>query len=285
MRTVTFASDARSLAALGQGTWKMGINPEHASQEIAILQEGLTHGLQVIDTAAMYADGGAEQIVGQAIRGQRERAFVVSKVWPTHADRDGVRHSLEASLKRLGTPYLDLFLLHWPSARVPLKETMQAMANAFHEGQVKAVGVSNFSVALMEQAQDALRDVPLIANQVEYSLFAREAETRVIPYCQAHNIVVMAYSPVKNLQEIGTDHPGYQLLHELATQYHTSPYTVALAWAIRSPHVIAIPKTANPEHLHSNEKALTLELSTADLDRLDAVFPASGEDIAVQYIS
>lgn len=284
MKQVSFRSDAREFAALGQGTWKMGVDPDQASKEISVLQEGLSKGLLVIDTAAMYADGGAERIVARAVQGQREKVFIVTKVWPTRADYRGVLQSLEESLGRLETDYVDLFLLHWPSARFPLADTMRAMAEAQRKGLVRGVGVSNFSVELMAEASDALGDVPLVANQVEYSLAARDPETRIIPYCQAHHVTVMAYSPIKNINQLPPAHKGSALLRELAERHATTPQGIALAWTIRQAPVIAIPKSSSVPHLLSNIEALHVTLTSSELTALDRAFPPSGKDMAVERL-
>jgi diketogulonate reductase-like aldo/keto reductase len=284
MHEVTFGTDSRHFAALGQGTWKMGVSPSQSAAEIASLEMGIDHGLRVIDTAAMYADGDSEKVVGRATVNQREKVYIISKVWPSKADYPGVLSSLEESLQRLQTTYLDLFLLHWPSAKFPVSGTMKAMREAYGKGWIHGVGVSNFTVALMEEAQEVLQDVPLTANQVEYSLTAREAETSVIPYCQSHRITTIAYSPIKHITPLPEGHPGMQALRKFAAVYHSTPQSVALAWVIQHPQVIAIPKTSNIEHLRSNMDALNITLSHSHLALLDKVFPPSGRDLSIQKI-
>ncbi len=284
MHPVTFGNDNRHFSALGQGTWKIGVDPTYAAAEMAALEEGIEHGLQVIDTAAMYADGGSEKIVGRVIAPQREKVYLISKVWPNRADYHGTLSSLEESLSRLQTPFLDLFLLHWPSASFPVSDTMKAMREAHAKGWIHGVGVSNFTVPLMAEAQTLLHDLPLTANQVEYSLTAREAEKSVIPYCQSHNIVTIAYSPLKNINSLAPEHPGIQALTAVAVECGASLQAVALAWVIQRPQVLAIPKTANLTHLLSNIDALSLTLSEDQLARLDRAFPASGQDLRVQRL-
>lgn len=283
MRVVSFGTNV-TYPALGQGTWRMGVDPNLFMHEVKMLQEGIQHNLRVIDTAAMYADGGAERVVGQAIQPYRHDVFVVTKVWPTHADYEGVMTSLKNSLDRLNTSYVDLFLLHWPSKQYPLQETMRAMATVYEKGWAKSLGVSNFNVDLLKQAQQFLGDIPLVANQVEYSLTARAAELTVIPYCQDHNITVMAYSPIKHLNALDPNGPQRRLLHALARDYHTTEHVIALAWVIRQREVIAIPKTSQHDHLLANLSALTLNLSPDDEKRLDALFPPSSHDLAIQLL-
>ncbi len=283
MRVVSFGTNT-TYAALGQGTWRMGVDLNLFTHEVKMLQEGIQHNLRVIDTAAMYADGGAERVVGQAIQSCRDDVFVVTKVWPTHANYEGVITSLKNSLDRLNTAYVDLFLLHWPSKQYPLQETMRAMVTVYEKGWAKSLGVSNFNVELLRQAQQFLGNIPLVANQVEYSLTARAAEHSVIPYCQDHNITVMAYSPIKHLNALDPHGPQRLLLRELASKYHSTEHVIALAWVIRQPQVIAIPKASQREHLLTNLSALTLDLSPDDEKRLDTLFPPSSHDLTIKWL-
>lgn len=283
MHAITFGTQ-NAYAPLGQGTWRMGTDPSLFAQEVEILRDGIRQNLRVIDTAAMYADGGAEKVVGEAVRPQRDTVFIVTKVWPTHASYDGVLSSLKNSLERLGTDYVDLFLLHWPSAHYPLKETMRAMAAVYDKGWAKAIGVSNFNVDLLRQAQQLLGSIPLTANQVEYSLMARAAEITVIPYCQDHTMTVMAYSPIKHLNLLPHHSAERTTLKDIAAQYGVTEQTIALGWVIRHSGVIAIPKTSHKDHLLSNLRAINIHLTKEDIKRLDRVFPPSSEDLPVQRL-
>ncbi len=283
MSFVTFGTKTQYYP-LGQGTWCIGNDPSVFAHEVQILQEGVRHNLAVIDTAAMYAEGGAERVVARAIQPYRRDVFVVTKVWPTNASKAGVISSLKNSLRRLETSHVDLFLLHWPSAHYPLRETMGAMATVYEEGLTKAIGVSNFNVDLLKQAQKFLGPIPLVANQIEYSLMERAAEVSVIPYCQDHNITIMAYSPIKRLNSLSQDDPKRQVLRQLARQYATTEHVIALTWVIRQSNIIAIPKTSQYRHLSENILAFTLKLSSEDEERLDMAFPRPPHDLSVQWL-
>ncbi len=283
MDTVSFGSE-QTYAALGQGTWRMGTDSSLFAQEVEVIREGIRQNLRVIDTAAMYADGGAERVVGEAVRPLRQYVFVVTKVWPTHASYEGVISSLKDSLNRLGSDYVDLFLLHWPSAQYPLRETLKAMAEVYDRGWAKAIGVSNFNADLLKQTQQFLGTIPLTANQIEYSLMARAAEVTVIPYCQDHNITVMAYSPIKHINVLSPDSRQRTALREIAAHYGVTEQAIALAWVIRKPGTIAIPKTSRADRLSSNLQALKITLSLEDEKHLDRIFPPASQDLPVQWL-
>jgi diketogulonate reductase-like aldo/keto reductase len=261
----------------------MGQDPANRRAEIEALRLGIEQGLMVIDTAEMYANGGAEEVVAEAIRGVSEQVFVVSKVWPSHAQYDQVLNALNQSLKRLRRDYVDLYLLHWPSRSVPLAETLRALHTAQREGKARYVGVSNFPAGLLDEARHAAESENLIAvDQVEYHLGNRRAEYRLIPYCEQHHLALMAYSPIKGLYRLPATHPGWQTLKTLAQARGVPQETIALAYLIQSGPVLAIPKAVAPDHVLANRKALDLELTSSEIQQLHEAFPMPQEDIPLQ---
>ncbi|MBI0167761.1 aldo/keto reductase [Bartonella sp. M0280] len=265
MKTVTFPNGS-IVPALGQGTWGMGegISPEDI--EADSLRAGLDLGLKLIDTAEMYGNGGSERVVGKALVGRRDDAFVVSKVLPSHASRKGTIEACERSLKNLKIEQIDLYLLHWQSS-VPLSETVEALEKLVTQGKIGAWGVSNFDTALMENLAEIAATGHIATNQILYNLSRRGPEFDLIPWCEDHNIPVMAYAPI----EQGRIMKNRDLL-ELARKLNVAPSVLALAWVIRNPLMIAIPKTSSIKHLRENTKALDLTLDQDVLQRLDKIF-------------
>jgi diketogulonate reductase-like aldo/keto reductase len=248
---------------IGQGTWRMGEDDRQRSREVAALREGLDLGLSLIDTAEMYGEGGAELVVGEAIAGRRDEVFLVSKVYPHNASRDGVQAACERSLKRLGCERIDLYLLHW-RGRYPLEETVEGFERLREQGKIGAWGVSNFDLGdLLELDQPACR-----TNQVLYNLQARGIEYDLLPWHQRAGMPLMAYCP---LSQAGA------LLHEpalleVAQRHGVKPAQVALAWVLRQEGVIAIPKAVSSVHLRDNAAAASITLSADDLALLDTAF-------------
>ena len=265
MKTVTFPNGS-IVPALGQGTWGMGegISPEDI--EADSLRAGLDLGLKLIDTAEMYGNGGSERVVGKALVGRRDDAFVVSKVLPSHASRKGTIEACERSLKNLKIEKIDLYLLHWQSS-VPLSETVEALEKLVTQGKIGAWGVSNFDTALMENLAQIAAKGHIATNQILYNLSRRGPEFDLIPWCEDHNIPVMAYAPI----EQGRIMKDRDLL-ELARKLNVAPSVLALAWVIRNPLMIAIPKTSSIKHLRENTKALDLTLDQDVLRALDKIF-------------
>jgi diketogulonate reductase-like aldo/keto reductase len=260
-----------SVPALGQGTWHMGEQRGNAAAEIAALQLGIELGMSLIDTAEMYADGGAERIVGQAIAGRRDQVFLVSKVYPHNATVQGMKAACERSLKRLGTETIDLYLLHWRGS-VPLAETLAGFATLQKAGKIRFWGVSNFDADDMAELTTLAGGAQCAANQVLYHLDQRGIEFDLLPYCQQAGIAIMAYSP---LGQAG------QLLHsralaKVAQRHGMTPAQIALAWCLRQPGVIAIPKASQLAHVCENAKAASLRLDAEDLAELDAHHPPPG---------
>ena len=265
MRKLRF-TDGAEVPVLGQGTWHMGERGADRAAEAAALRLGLDLGLTLIDTAEMYAGGGAEEVVAAALEGRRDEAFLVSKVVPSNADRRRLPRACEASLRRLRTDRLDLFLLHWPGS-VPLDETVEAMQALVASGKIRRWGVSNFDPAGLDAVRRAGADCA--TDQLLYNLSARGIEFDLLPRCRALSIPVMAYTPLGQagrLLENGA-------LGRVAARHATRPAVVALAWTIRAPGVIAIPKAADPAHLRANLAASELVLTETDLAELDAAFP------------
>ncbi|MFJ2651491.1 aldo/keto reductase [Streptomyces sp. NPDC087420] len=264
VRTVRFPSGVE-VPALGQGTWHMGEDPARRSEEIAALRRGLDLGLTVIDTAEMYGSGAAEELVGEAIRGRRDDTFLVSKVLPYNADRRGTAEACHASLRRLGTDRMDLYLLHWRGS-VPLHETVEAMEALVSEGSIGAWGVSNLDV-------DDLADLPagahLETDQVLYNLSRRGPEFDLFPRCRELAVPIMAYSPVEQGRLL-----GHKTLNAVAAARGASPAQVALAWVLRRDDVVAIPKASTVAHVEENHAALDIHLTDDDLRTLDRAFPA-----------
>lgn len=276
----TLASAGVNVPVIGQGTWKFGENPATAGQEIEALRFGIAQGMTLIDTAEEYAKGGSERIVGQAIEGMRDEVFLVTKVSARNCSYEGVQQAAEASLERLKTSYIDLYLQHWPSDTYEVAKTMEAMAQLVRTGMIKHVGVSNFSVMLMEQAQAALGDIPLACNQVAYHLNDRHIELEIWPYCREHGILVMGYSPFGYAPHVfgkpgfpaaGT--PERELLEAIGAKYGKTAYQVALNWAIRLDGLISIPKAVKQEHLLDNVHSIGWELEAEDLERIELAFP------------
>lgn len=259
-------SDGTNVPALGQGTWHMGESPRRRASEAAALASGIAMGMTLIDTAEMYGDGGAEEVVGDAIAGPRDRVFVVSKVYPHNAGAKSAIAACERSLRRLRTDRLDLYLLHW-RGRIPLAETIDAFERLRRDGKILRWGVSNFDVDDMRELLALPDGRHCAANQVLWHLGERGAEWALAPECRRHGIPLMAYCP---LGEGGLLHD--RRLRAIAKDIDASPAAVALAWLIGR-GAIAIPKSADVDHLHENRAAATLKLSAATLATIDASFP------------
>ena len=266
LRTAELPS-GETVPILGQGTWHMAEDPRRRKDEITALRAGIDLGLTLIDTAEMYADGEAEVLVGEAINGRRGEVFLVSKVLPQNATERGAVAACERSLSRLGTNYLDLYLLHWRGS-VPLDATLEAFAVLIAAGKIRHWGVSNFDVDDMDDLWDTPGGRTVSTDQILYNLTRRGIEYRLMPWCRRHRIPIMAYSPVEQGRLLG--HPA---LRRVAERHHATPAQVALAWVLRQGGVIAIPKAGTVDHVHENRRALDLELTQQDLAALDRAFP------------
>jgi len=264
MRMVTLP-DTTPVRALGQGTWRMGEDARLRKQEIAALCLGIELGMTLIDTAEMYGDGATELLLGEALAGLRDQVFLVSKVCPQNAGRGRIERACEASLQRLKTDHLDLYLLHWRGS-VPLAETIEGMEALIRAGKIRRWGVSNFDPGDMEQLFRAGGEA-CATNQILYNVTERGAEFDLLPQLSKRHIPTMAYSPVGQGRL-----PASPALAAVAKQLDATPYQIALAWVLRDPPVIAIPKASDVAHVTQNRRALDLVLTAQDLAAIDADF-------------
>jgi len=270
MRTIKLPS-AKSIPVLGQGTWGMGEDAATRRAEIDGLSLGLDLGMTLIDTAEMYGEGGAEKIVGEAIKGRRDEVFLVSKVYPHNASAKGTIAACRRSLERLKTDYLDLYLLHWPGS-VPLSETLTAFKLLREEGLILDYGVSNFDLKGMQKAVALPGGDEIATNQVLYNLVNRGIEWDLLPWSRENALPIMSYSPIETSaahQRGFLDHPS---LTGIAERHSAAPAQIAIAWLIRQ-GVIVIPKASNPKHIRENREALDIVLTAAEIELLDQAFP------------
>jgi diketogulonate reductase-like aldo/keto reductase len=266
MPTIRFP-DGIEVPALGQGTWSMGEKSSEAKREVASLRAGLDLGMTLIDTAEMYGDGGAEEIVGEAIRGRRDEVFLVSKVYPWNASRKGTIEACERSLSRMATVSIDLYLLPW-RGDLPLAETVEAFETLKAAGKIGAWGVSNFDTQDMEDLLAVPSGENVAANQVLYNLSRRGIEFDLLPWCQQRNIPIMAYSPIDQGRIL--NHPE---LIRIAKANQATPAQVALAFLLERDGVIVIPKTANAARAAENRDTISLDITDEDWAALDTAFP------------
>ena len=274
MRRVRFGLNGPLVPVVGQGTWYFEQLPRRDA--VQALRYGLDLGMTHIDTAEMYGDGEAEEIVGEAIAGRRGDAFLVSKVLPWNASFEGTVEACERSLRRLGTDYLDSYLLHWPG-QVPLEETMAALSKLKEEGKIRSFGVSNFDVDDLEEALALVGEGALACNQVLYHLESRGIEHGVLPWCARHGVSVVAYSPFGHGAFPMRNAAGWAVLTALAGKHGASEGQVVLAFLARHENVMLIPKSSDRGHLEDNAAAGALVLDAHDIERLEMAFPL-GED-------
>lgn len=258
--------DGEHVPALGQGTWKMAERRDRRGAEIAALRLGLDLGMTLIDTAEMYGEGETETLVGEAIAERRDDVFLVSKVYPYNAGRSGVAEACERSLRRLRTDRLDLYLLHWRGS-VPLAETVEGFEALRRAGKIRRWGVSNFDRADMEELLALPGGDGCATNQVLYNVARRGPEFDLLPWQAERKIPTMAYSPVEQGRLSNA-----RALEEIGRRHGASAFQVALAWVMREPDVIAIPKASDPDHVRDNRAALDIALSEPDVSAIDAVF-------------
>jgi len=271
----TLLPDGTPMPVFGLGTWKMGEYGDHAS-EVGTLRTGLDQGITLIDTAEMYGSGGSERVVGEAIAGRRDETFLVSKVLPSNASHARAIAACEASLGRLGTDRLDLYLLHWRGP-TPLAETIRAFEDLKTAGKILRWGVSNFDADDMAEL-DAI-SLDCAANQVLYNLSRRGIEYDLLPLAQQRSMPIMAYSPIE--QGELADH---ETVAGIAREHGATPAQIALAWVLRQQGVVAIPKTSRPERVTENLGALEITLSEDDLARLDKAFPPPKRRMSLEMI-
>lgn len=258
---------AARMPRLGMGTWHMGESAATRAAEVASLRLGLELGMGLLDTAEMYADGGAEEVVGEAIRGRRERVFVVSKFYPHHAAGKELRLACDRSRRRLGIDTIDCYLYHWRGS-VPLAETVAALEELVARGRIASWGVSNFDVADMEELFAVPGGGHAVANQVLYNLARRGIEFDLLGWCAARGLDVMAYSPLD--EGPLARHPE---VARVARESGLTAAQVAIAWTLRHPHVVSIPKAGREEHVRANAACAALRLDARALEALDRAFP------------
>ncbi len=279
MRTVALPS-GEQVPCLGQGTWYMGERSGSAKTEADALRLGIDLGMTLIDTAEMYADGGAEQVVAQAAAGQRDKLFIVSKVYPHNASRTGVPAACARSLKRLNTDRIDLYLLHWRGGH-PLAETVAAFEQLRVEGKIRHWGVSNLDTADMAELAGVPNGRKCVANQVLYHPNSRGIEFDLLPWCDRLGVPVMAYSPLSHSPARLLRSPA---LTTVAKRHGATAAQIALAWGMRHGHVISIPKASNAAHVRENAGAADIVLTAEDLAAIDALHKPPTRKVALDLL-
>ncbi|WP_294891750.1 aldo/keto reductase [uncultured Lactobacillus sp.] len=271
MKKVTINNQV--LPALGIGTWEIGDDPKLRDEEIAAIRAGLDAGLSVIDTAEMYGNGRSEELVGEAIKPyQRAKIFLISKVLPQNASRSKMRQSLQNSLQRLQTDYLDLYLYHW-RGMVPLSETVSELQALQNEGLIRSWGVSNFDIDDMEELWQLPEGQNCVVNEDLYNLETRGIEYSLLPWQREHHVPLIAYSPLGRGPKMGSTMMKNEAVLQVAEEHEASAYQILLAWVMQQPDVLAIPKSSSSKHLLSNLKALDIELTPEDLQILEKAYP------------
>jgi diketogulonate reductase-like aldo/keto reductase len=258
----------RGVSALGQGTWGMGESKSAHAEEVAALRLGIDFGMTLIDTAEIYGDGGSEKVVADAIEGQRDRVFVVTKVSPRNASRTGLPKACGRSLKRLRIDTIDLYLLHWPG-NTPLAETVEAFEQLRSSAKIRRWGVSNFDVDDMKELLAIGNSSACAANQVLYHVGERAIESDLLSWSQRNKIPIMAYSPVGRGRRLLNN----ATLKKIAKRHDATPAQIAIAWVLRQPGVIAIPKASNKTHVRDNARSVDIQLTGQDLADIDREFP------------
>ena len=277
MRTLKLPS-GQAIPVLGMGTWQMGENARNRQSEIDALRHGLGLGISLIDTAEMYGEGGAEEVIAQAINHRRAEVFLVSKVYPHNASKQGAIAACERSLKRLNTDYLDLYLLHRRGS-IPLAETLEAFQTLQQSGKIRSYGVSNFNVKDMEEANHLKGGNAIATNQVLYNLTRRGIEWNLLPWCRQRNIPIMAYSPIEQGRLLNN-----RTLKAIAQARGITAAQVAIAWLLHQEGVIVIPKSSRLDHVEQNRAALDLELSAEELVTLDTAFPPPAKPVPLEML-
>ena len=277
MRMVTLPSGDK-VPALGQGTWNMGDERETRAEEIGALRLGLDLGLNLIDTAEMYGEGKSEELVGQAIAGRRDDAFLVSKVYPHNASRKGAISACERSLKRLGTDRMDLYLLHWRGS-IAFADTLEAFTALQKAGKIRHYGVSNLDIKDMRQLSTVSGASGVQTNQLLYNLTRRRIEFDLLPWMRERGMPVMAYSPIEQARLLSNPK-----LVAFTRRHGMTPSQAALAWLLSRDDVIAIPKASRPEHVQENAASLSIRLAPEQLSELDQIFPPPKKATALEML-
>jgi len=267
---------SESIPEIGMGTWGMGggmrTDPSGDSEAIEALKLGLTLGMTLIDTAEMYGAGHSEEVVSKALEDWRKPVFVASKVSPSHFAHDDLVRSARKSLERLRVKEMDLYQLHWPNSRIPISETMKAMEKLVQDGMVRYLGVSNFSVAQMKEAQATLSREEIVSNQVEYSLVDRAVEEEILPYCQRQKVTLIAYSPLGQGRIARGRGGPFKVLDEIAERAGKSRSQVALNWLLQHESVVVIPKSSDKKHVMENAAASGWKLGVKEIQDIDKAF-------------
>jgi diketogulonate reductase-like aldo/keto reductase len=267
------------VSIIGQGTWLIENSRDSSSSNllaIKALQLGLDLGMTHTDTAEMYGNGKVEELVGQAIEGRRSDIFLASKVLPSHASYEDTIRACKSSLKRLNTDYLDLYLLHWPSSQYPIAETMKAMEQLVKDNLIRFIGVSNFNLKELQEAEQALENERIACNQVLYHLGYRAIEKRILPYCTKQGIAVVGYAPFGHGYFPSPKSVKGKVLEDIAIRHGKTPRQVALNFLSRHHNVFTIPKTSHPERIRENSESVgDWNLTDNDIDEIDRVFPVS----------
>jgi diketogulonate reductase-like aldo/keto reductase len=264
----------QTLPAIGQGTTKMGgyesLNPASDLARIKAIRIGIDLGLNLIDTAELYGGGHSEEVVGKAVRGIRDQVLIASKFNPGHATFQGVIQSLENSLKRLQTDYLDLYQLHWPNPDIPMEETLSGLHSLVRDGKIRFIGVSNFTQTELIQFQ-SLSELPIVSNQMEYNLLERSIEEEMLPHCQNNKVTLLAYSPLDRANKL-LHGPKKKLLQTLANRYNKSTVQIMLNWILSHPGIVALVKAGSQEHIQENAHSLDFDLCAEDIQTIDRAF-------------
>ncbi|WP_239704028.1 MULTISPECIES: aldo/keto reductase [unclassified Mammaliicoccus] len=262
-----------SIEPIGLGTWKMGDDSNNHQDEIDAIQFAINQGANVIDTAEMYGDGASEELIGEAIQSyDREKLYIISKVHPENASRDKVLTSIDNSLKRLRTDYIDLYLLHWKS-QYPLEETISAFEEAKNLGKIKEWGVSNFDTSDMKHLLSLPNGHKCVVNQVRYNVGDRGIEYDLKPFMRENNIALISYAPIARGDKLGKNLTKSPVLLELSRKYEVDVFQILLAWNIRDGHTLAIPKSSNKLHIENNMGASNIHLTEEDIQKIDSEFP------------
>jgi len=272
MRNVNLPS-GNSMPAFGLGTWRMGEHTDRYQREVDVLRAALDLGVSLIDTAEMYGEGGAEEVIGEAIQGRRDEIFLVSKLYPHNASRNGVIEACERSLRRLNCDRIDLYLLHWPGS-IPPAQTFEAFHALQDSGKIVDFGVSNFNLGDLENIPEP-DQAQLGCNQIFYNLAHREVEWEVADWCRQRSIPLMAYSPLDQASSL----LRAPVLTEVAARHSASAAQIALAWLLHQPNTVVIPKSVRPQRIEENLAALDIKLSTEDLAELDKAYPAPAQPV------
>lgn len=261
--------------AIGQGCMGIGgylsRDTLHNESQIKALRLGIELGMTFLDTAEAYGNGHSEEIVGRAVEGIRDKVFIATKVSPEHLSYDALLRSAERSLRRLKTDYIDLYQVHWPNSKISISETMRAMKQLLKAGAIRYVGVSNFSLRELKEAQAAISEDEIVSAQVEYNLFDCTIEDSILPYCESEGITTIAYSPLDQ-GKIASGDKRIEALQKIANKHNRTMAQVALNWLISHPSVITIPKATNPEHIKENAAATDFELSDEDFKEISEIF-------------